>query len=275
MMKMTSLNFGVLKESVAKKASVELARGYEGDTLMKFMETVKKSPALKKQHFVYKNIEMAKPFAKESLAERFLNQNLNLIKGLQWHKITAENLRLRTDLLGAPDKSTVTAREDRRGIYEAINTLIESHTNMAFTDMESEARAYGEIIAHLTREVQEESDKNDEIANHPKLGKVWEYISKNAVSNFNERFSHLNEDEQKLFKVLTSEGEQRISYVKALREETMNNLKRKIDEAKQQEDISLLETFKSKLEKEVDGETLISDEYIFHVADLNQTLNKL
>ncbi|MDG1950423.1 MAG: hypothetical protein P8J32_06455, partial [bacterium] len=83
MMKMTSLNFGVLKESVAKKASVELARGYEGDTLMKFMETVKKSPALKKQHFVYKNIEMAKPFAKESLAERFLNQNLNLIKGLQ------------------------------------------------------------------------------------------------------------------------------------------------------------------------------------------------
>jgi hypothetical protein len=275
MMKMTSLNFGVLKESIAKKASVELTRGYEGDTLMRFMETVKKSPTLKKQHFVYKNIEMAKPFKKENLAERFLNQNLNLIQGLKWHKITAENLKLRTDLLGAPDKSTVTAREDKRGLYESINTLIESHTNTAFTGMESEARAYGDIIAHLTRETVEEADSSDEISNHPKLGKVWEYITKNAVSNFNERFSHLNEDEQQLFRVLTAEGEQRISYVKALREETMNNLKKKLDEATQREDVTLLETFKNKLTQEISNEILVSDEYIFHVADLNQTLKKL
>lgn len=274
-MKMTSLNFGVLKESIAKKASVELTRGYEGDTLMRFMETVKKSPSLKKQHFVYKNIEMAKPFEKENLAERFLNQNLNLIQGLKWHKITAENLKLRTDLLGAPDKSTVTAKEDKRGLYEAINTLIESHTNMAFNDFESEANAYGKIIAHLTREVQEESEKSEEISNHPKLGKVWEYITKNAVSNFNERFSHLNEDEQQLFKVLTAEGEQRISYIKALCEETRKNLQKKLEESSLREDITLLETFKEKLQKEVSPEVLVSDEYIFHVADLNQTLKKL
>jgi len=275
MMKMTSLNFGVLKESIAKKASVELSRGYGGDTLMRFMETVKKSPSLKRQHFIYKNIEMAKPFEKESLAERFLNQNLTLIKSLKWHKITAENLKLRTNLLGAPDKSTVTAREDKRGLYEAINTLIESNTNTAFNDFESEANAYSEIITHLTREVKEESSKSDEIATHPKLGKAWEYITKNAVSNFNERFSHLNEDEQQLFKVLTAEGEQRITYIKTLREETRKNLQRKLDVCTLREDITLLETFKEKLMREVGAEILVSDEYIFHVADLNQTLKKL
>lgn len=273
-MKKTSLNFGVLKESIAKKASVELTRGYEGDTLMKFMETVKKSPTLKKQHFIYKNIETAKPFEKEKLAERFLNQTLSLTKGLEWHKIVAENMRLRKDILGLPDQSTVTAREDKKELYEAVNTMIESKTNPAFTDMESEALAYETILEHLTRTVSEES-ANQEIQHHPKLGKVWEYVTKNAVSNFNERFSHLNEDEKKLFKILVAEGDQRINYVKSLREETLQLIKRKMDESKSTEQKSLLETFKEKLNKNVEPSTLVSDEYIFHVADLNQTLSKL
>ena len=271
----TTLNFGVIKESVAKKAAVELTRGHDGDTFMRFMEAVKQNNCLKKQHYVYKNIESAKPFTKERIAERFLNQNLKLISNVAWSNIINENMKLRTSLLGQPDKSTVTAREDKRQLYEAISTLIESQSNPTFNDLEKEANAYDQVIAYLTREPLQEEEQNEEIQNHPKLGKVWEFITKNAVSNFNERFSHLNESERQLFKVLTAEGEQRITYIKTLREETLDALKRKMDEATAIEDKNIIEEFRLKLTKDVDDATLVSDEYIFHVADLSESLKSM
>lgn len=273
-MKKTSLNFGAIKETVARKSAVELTRGHNGGTLMKFMESIKKSPTLKKQHYIYKNIETAKPFAKERLAERFLVQNLKVISGENWQNLIKENAEIRKDLLGTPDKSSVVASNEKASLYEAINTLIEAKTNPAFKDFEKEANAYGEVIDHLTREVVEEQ-KNDEENVHPKFGKFWEYITKDAVSNFNERFSHLNEDEKKLFKILIAEGDQKINYIKALRQNTINTIKDKLSEARSAEDKNVLNEFKEKIEKEVDNATLISDEYIFHIADLNQSLSKL
>ena len=270
----TTMNFGVIKESIAKKAAVELTRGYNGDTLMRFMEAVKNSPCLKKQHYIFKNIESVKPFKKERVAERFLNQNLKVISNVPWTEIMSENVKLRTSLLGHPDKSTVTAKKEKHDLFESIATLIEAQNNPSFKDFEREANAYEHVISYLTREVVQE-EKNKEIDTHPKLGKLWEYITKNAVSNFNERFSHLNESEKKLFKVLTSEGEQRITFISALRQETMDLLEQKINTCNSVEDKNVLQELKLKLNKEVDNNTLVSDEYIFHVADLNESLKAM
>lgn len=271
----TTLNFGVIKETVVKKAAVELTRGYDGDTFMRFMEAVKNNSCLKKQHYIYKNIETVKPFKKERIAERFLNQNLKIISNVPWNEIIKENLNLRTSLLGHPDKSTVTAKEEKRKLYEAISTLIEAQNNPAFKRLQDEADAYEHVISFLTREPLQENESNQENQAHPKFGKMWEYITKNAVSNFNERFSHLNENEKKLFKVLTAEGEQRITYIKSLKEETSNLLNRKINESTSIEDKAILEEFKTKLEKQVDDVTLVSDNYIFHVADLYESLKSI
>lgn len=271
----TTLNFGVIKETVVKKAAVELTRGYDGNTFMRFMEAVKKNVCLKKQHYIYKNIETVKPFKKDRIAERFLNQNLKIISNIPWNEIMKENMNLRTSLLGHPEKSTVTAKEDKKKLYEAISTLIEAQNNPAFKNLQDEANAYEYVINFLTRESLQESEVNKENSTHPKFGKMWEYITKNAVSNFNERFSHLNEDEKKLFKVLTAEGEQKITYIKSLREETMNLLKRKIEETNSIEDKTVLKEFKNKLDKQVDDTILVSDDYIFHIADLHESLKSL
>ena len=269
-----SLNFGVIKESVAKKAAVELTRNHNGNTLMLFMESIKKSPVLKKQHYVYKSLETAKPFKKERIAERFLNQNLKIISDLKWTDIISENKAIRKSLLGLPDESTVVAKEDKIKLFESISTLIEAKLNPAFKDLEKEANAYDYVIEYLTREVEEEK-QNKEEKTHPHLGKIWEYITKNAVSNFNERFSHLNENEKQLFKILIAEGDQKINYIKSLKEETKSLIREKQESTNSIEDKNILSEFYKKIEKKVDRDTMISDDYVFHICDLNQSLKSL
>ena len=67
-----------------------------------------------------------------------------------------ENMSIRKELLGNPDISHVQAKENG-SLFEAINTLIESVTNKAFSNFEEEAKSYEMIVSHLTREVVEEA----------------------------------------------------------------------------------------------------------------------
>ena len=79
-----SFNFGAIRDTVTRLSAVELVREQKSITLDKFLKEIKQSPALTKQQFVFKNIESAKPFTKERLAERFIAQNMQLFKNEQW-----------------------------------------------------------------------------------------------------------------------------------------------------------------------------------------------
>jgi hypothetical protein len=85
-MKDISYNFGAIRDSVAKLSSIELMRENKSDTLDNFIKKTNSSHNLKKQQLIYKNIQECKPFAKERLAERFLNQNLNMFKNSSFQK---------------------------------------------------------------------------------------------------------------------------------------------------------------------------------------------
>ena len=94
-----SFNFGAIRDTVTRLSAVELVREQKSITLDKFLKEIKQSPALTKQQFVFKNIESAKPFTKERLAERFIAQNMQLFKNEQWNNIKSENKRIRKELL--------------------------------------------------------------------------------------------------------------------------------------------------------------------------------
>ena len=78
-MREISFNFGAIRDSIMKLSASEIIKESKSATLSKFTTAVKKSPALQKQSLFFKNIQECKPFDKERLADRFLNQNLQLL----------------------------------------------------------------------------------------------------------------------------------------------------------------------------------------------------
>lgn len=272
-MKDISYNFGAIRDSIAKLSSIELMRENKSVTLNSFMKKTKESPNLKKQQLIYKNIQECKPFKKERLAERFINQNLSILRNSKWQDILKENMSIRKEFLGNPDVSHVQGNNDK-GLFESINTLIESVTNPNFSDFENEAKSYDHIVSHLTREsVKEDYSKEKDDA--PLMGDAWRYITKTAVSNFNERFEHLNESEKEVLSVLMSGDNDKTEFLGEIRNENIKIINSLLEGDIDKSSQDILIDFKSKIEGMNNVSINEIDEYILECVDLKQTLNEL
>jgi hypothetical protein len=275
-MKETSYNFGAIRDSIMRLSAAEMIKESKSPTLDKFASIVQKNPIFQKQHLFFKNIQECKAFEKERLADRFLNQNLQLFINERWENIIAENKKIRKEFL---DNAHVEARKDGK-LFEAINVLIEARTRPGFSDFEREQESYEVVMNHLTRPVISESEKSKEKNDSPKLVKdAWKFITKVAVSNFNERFSHLNENEKKVFKILISDFETKRDYFESLRAENIQTINKKITEEKSKnisdlKTIGLLHEFKNKLEKMKGIDFNSIDDGIISCFELKETLNK-
>lgn len=268
-MKEISYNFGAIRDSIMKLSASELLKESRSGTLDSFTTHIKKSSILSKQHLIFKNIQESKVFDKERLAERYLNQNLQLFINEKWENIVAENKKLRRELL---DDFHVEAKKDGK-LFEAINVLVEKITRPGFSDFEKEIEAYDYVISHLTRTPIVESEKSAETTDAPKLvGNAWKFITKMAISNFNERFKHLNENEKKAFKILISDNETKINYLESLRTESISLIDKKLAEEKETRALDLLNTFKSKLESLKNINHLNLDESIISCLELRENL---
>jgi hypothetical protein len=270
-----SFNFGAIRDTITRLSSAELIREHKSVTLDKFLSEIKKSPILTKQQFVFKNIETAKPFTKERLAERFIAQNMQLFKSEKWNNITTENKRVRKELL---DDMHIESRVDNK-LAESINTLIEFNSNSIQSDfgkgIEREIEAYDYVIKHLTRSVNE-SDYSKEKEDNPKLNESWKFITKVAVNNFNDRYEHLNEEEKKVFSVLVADEKTKIAYLNELRQQNLKTLSQ-ILETKSDIDSDakeLLENFKSKLINMQNVNFVNIDEYILSNLELQSYINE-
>ena len=270
-----SFNFGAIRDTITRLSSAELIREHKSVTLDKFLSEIKKSPILTKQQFVFKNIETAKPFTKERLAERFIAQNMQLFKNEKWNNITAENKRVRKELL---DDMHIESRVDNK-LAESINTLIEFNSNSIQSDfgkgIEREIEAYDYVIKHLTRSVNE-SDYSKEKEDNPKLNESWKFITKVAVNNFNDRYEHLNEDEKKVFSVLIADEKTKISYLSEIKDQNLKMISQLL-ETKVDLDLDskeLLESFKDKLMNMKNVNFVNIDEYILSNLELQSYINE-
>lgn len=269
-----SYNFGAIRDSIARLSSMELIKENNSKTLEAFIKKTNESPNLKKQQLIYKNIQECKPFTKERLAERFLNQNLSMFKNSNWQELLRENMSVRKQFLGNPDESHVEARENGE-LFEAINKLIESVCNPAFTDFEGEGLAYDMVIEHLTREVSEEN-KSEENDDAPNLNEAWKFITKLAVSNFNKRYSHLNESEKEVLSVLMSENSKKKDYLDGIKSESLNIINSLLENSDiDKSNYELLIDFKGKLERIQEVSATKLDDYILECIELKQVLSDL
>jgi hypothetical protein len=269
-MKDISYNFGAIRDSIIKLSASEILKESKSKTLDSFMSLIKQNPVLHKQHLIYKNLQESKSFEKERLAERFLNQNLQLFTNEKWESILAENKKIRRELL---DDNHVEAKKDGK-LFESINIMIESITKgPRFNDFEKEQAAYEYIMSHLTRPVINESEISNESNDSPKLvGDAWKFITKMAISNFNERFKHLNENEKNTFKILVSDNNTKMNYLKALTQENINIINNKLKVETDNKTVDILNTFKVKLDslKAINYTNL--DESIISCLELKEKL---
>jgi hypothetical protein len=270
-MKDITLNFGAIRDSVTRLSSQEILKESNSNTLKTFTSEVKKNPILFKQHFVFKNFESCKPFTKERLAERFINQNINILKNVKWQDIISENKKLRISLLENSHVESNCGKKDE--LFNHIHTLIESVTKPNFSNITAEQKAYEYLLEYLTRPVLEE-ETSEEKNDNPNL-KNWQFITKLAVNNFNERYSHLNEEEKKVLGMLLADDNKKINYIEDLKTENLKLIGALLKEAKEIERVKILEEFKDKLSQSRIYDPFSADDFIISYSELKNNLNNM
>lgn len=269
-MKSVSLNFGSIKDTIYRISSGKLMNeGFSNKFIEPFISELKENSILNVQYLIFKNLEKSR-FSKEYLAERYLNQNLNLISGYDFNDILRENKDLRIKIL---NNIHVEANSKNQELYESIHTLIKSKTQKGFKDLDEENGAYEKVINYLTSK--NEDNKNlsegfisDENIEFPKL-LSWKYVTELAVNSFNERYGHLEESEQKLLKILMSDSGYKKNYLEDLKQENLSMINDYLNENKDPEILSHLNKFKNKIEN-LNGENL--DDSIINLYELNLNL---
>tara|TARA_R110001606_G_scaffold236471_1_gene384509 strand:- start:288 stop:1100 length:813 start_codon:yes stop_codon:yes gene_type:complete len=269
-MKKISLNFGAIKDTVYKLSCKEIVsesneNSKRENSLTKFIKKLKEEPLLKVQYMIFENLTKGH-FESERLAERYINENMSLAEKLDWNKLLDVNKTLRKEIL---DEHFVQGSDGFEDLYEAIHTLIESRSNLGYSDVNKSHDSYETILSHLQRDISETSRNEEETHDMPKF-LSWRYVNEHAVSNFNKRYRHLSDSDKKTFKVLVSSDDVKIKYAKELKEESMSLVENAIIE----EGEEFLSNFKSKLNsiKNINPENV--DEIIINCSELNESLSK-
>ncbi len=267
-MKDISLNFGVIKESILRLKTREFLNG-ERLGVDSFIKTLNESTILKKQSLVFKAFDTNKQFKKERLAERFINQTMEVMKGVKWDELIKENRTVRITYLdnthvgsGSPEKEV---------LFNHVHALIEAKCKgQGNYDIEKEQNAYEYVLEHLMSEKAEQEviEESDE----PQVS--WEYVTKLAISSFNKRYSHLNESELKLVKILTSDNSTKINHLKDLKSENLDIIKKLKTSEISDEDRKIFESFETKLNNINPESTTDLDDALISCLDLKENLSK-
>ena len=268
-MKQTSLNFGAIRDSVIRHAGKEMmsANGQKTTILNSFTESVKNNPALKLQYLVFKNIEDGK-FTKERLAERYIAQNMKILESLSWDAILEANRTLRIGLL---ENSHVEGSKDKSNLYENIHTLIEANIRKTFVNVDLSEAAYENVLSYLMSERADKKQVVTEENDNPKL-LSWNFVTKLAVNNFNERYSHLNESEMSLLKILLSTEDNKKNHLQDLKAENLKLIDSLLSEGVDDKSIETsLNSFKNKLTT-ITSDNGNLDESIINCAELKDEL---
>ena len=271
-MRNISLNFGAIKDTVyrvsVKEILGESKNSKKENSLKKFIKKIKEEPLLKIQYMIFENLTKGH-FQNERLAERYINQNMSTLKNVSFQNILEVNKKTRSFIL---DEKYVQGDSNFEELYESIHNLIESESTIGYKDVNKSHKSYENILSYLQREIPQAIREEEEKKDMPKLFS-WKYVNEHAVSNFNKRYNHLNEEDKKLFKVLVSSEDVKINYAKDLKENTLYNINSLLEDESQPE--SLLENFKAKLNSINSINKNNVEEVIINCSELNSTISNL
>lgn len=269
-MNQNTLNFGAIKDSVLRFSAQKLIKEQKENSILKnFLTEVKSTPLFKIEYLIYRNLEEG-VYKKTNLAERYINENLNLIKKFNWNEILHEHKVLRKKYF--PEEYILSGNKDKKELYEHIANLIESVTKPGYTSINKSEESYDFVLNHLMSErivVKEEKEIED--TDMPSIFS-WKYLTQKAISNFNTRYSHLDEGEQKILKVLLQTDEEKKIHLDGLIKENMsliNKAKLTLNEGTKES----LDKFELKVKTININETKNIDDDILNLEELKDVLS--
>jgi hypothetical protein len=199
-MSKSKLNFGVLKNKVSNL----LGEAYVNDSNLNeaknvftdFNNTISNSPILTLQYIIYKNLEN-KTIKEENSAIRYIDENIVLINQYDKKDIINEIEKLKKFDF---DKEIDT---NKKSLFEAIQTmLLEASKGTRSTNVDKLHESFEFVLQHIT------SDKKEHITeSSPKMIEsnpffTYKTVIKSAITKFNDKYSHLSEDERRILNIL-------------------------------------------------------------------------
>jgi len=274
-MKDITLNFGAIQETVSRLIASSILNESKNNILNSFTKKIKSKPILLKQYYIFENFKNCKPFEnKTRLAERFINQNLNIIKEHNWKAVKVANRELRISLL--ENTHVEATKGENTELFNNIQNLIESVTTPNYLNINKAEYSYDYLLNFLTRSLLNEGTKSKEIKDNPNIN--WKYVTKLAINNFEERFEHLNESDKKIFSMLISEDSSKkenfINDIKDDNEKMITALLEKEIKVSNKENIQILEDFQQKMESK-NNEHISQNDILIAYNELNEQLKTL
>jgi len=269
-MKDINLNFGCIRDSIIRILGSKFLNENDEKSVVNFIKEVKNNPILHKQFLIYKSIEGCKPFEKERLAERFLNQNLKLIQGVDWNSVLNENKQIRKKFIA--DSHVESNGSKNNDLFNSIHILMESYMRPNPSNVAEDQKAYEIVLDHLTRKVVNENDKSKEKTDNPHLLNS-DFILKIAVNNFNQRFEHLNEGEKEVFKMLIAEGDHKDNYIEELKGDILKLINEKLENEQNGSTIEVLQECRKKVNNTEGISKIDKDDIILEFFELKEALS--
>jgi len=229
---MSRINFGILKAGLFNKLTESLDKNDElnNSDYISFFETVKNDPLLQVENIIYKNLLNKHISASaENSAVRYIDENLNLFKMFTKADFKASHAKLGI----FEPKIHKNFKPSNSKVLNAIDTLL--YESLAFDakeipNVDSLHEAYEIVLEHI-KLPKGETGKSK--LSNLKVS-LKETIVKNAIKKFNEKYSHLNEDDKKLLSVLVNPNNQaKKELFESLKNETYEKLQRSLESASQ------------------------------------------
>ena len=242
-------NFGKIKNmfnSLLVEAMV--TNDVEKKKLFKeYVQSIKTNEVLKAQFLVYDNIE-TKVEVNEHKATEFVKANIEVLNKYPKAKILEENNKL----LGKLKTASVNDNYELAQLHEDISTLIFADRNPKNVD------CIVESLTSIVDYIKENEIKNKDVVEAPVLPNS--VVSEIIVNKFNEKYSELTEDEQRVLKsIIDADDNGKKEIFKALTRECVELVDKHLVESEVETKEKLLMTKDRLLRLEYVEESFITD----------------
>lgn len=239
---MSRINFGLLKANLFNKLTESLEKTDElnSSDCVKFYELVKNDPVLQVENIIYKNL-LNKYISSEASASRYIEENINLFKNFDKESIFTSHDKLKI----FKNKIDENFRPHNVVQLNAIHSLLFETLKFEgneIPDVDTLHSSYEIILAHIQKPKKQLTESKLQKFKMP----VKELILKNAISKFNEKYSHLNENEKALLKILINpDNKAKQDLFESLKNDTYHKLQKSLESASQ----AVQEKIKSSMRK--------------------------
>lgn len=232
---MSRISFGLIKAGLFNSLTESLNKNdeFQNSDCIEFFSIVKETPFLQLESIFYKNL-LDKTIKGEDSAIRYMDENINLFRsfGKTDYKKAHDKLSIYLTKIGhyKPSNISLINAIDTL-LFESLASDVESIHSKDAPNIDALHDAYEVVLAHIKK------DKETLASTSSMTGikqALKEGILKSAISKFNEKYSHLNENDKNLLRVVINpDNKAKKELFESLKKDAYEKLSKSLESATQ------------------------------------------